>query len=420
MRLATCALSAILLSGCSWLGVGGGQGDVYGYNSYGYSNAGYGAYSQTAYGGGCGSVQGTQYYTMQTPGCGSGKSYPLGGQGHMGQAGAYGQSGAYGMRGMSGSSYAGSGSAGAAGGGATVLSSQAPYGSAVGGASTGGIAGATSVTNIQGAPIYVPQPYPAYYNAGAPALRGSMQGGGYYGGSGYYGGGYGAMCCGGGNYGGGAMPMGIEASVGTEFVIGGNVFPGVESKPFLGGPGHVSDIAPIGYADAFKEGVNYILAATYDLDPNTTLIGQVGVSKSKGQKLKIGTVDVGGVWEDLSAEFSDLNQVRVEGGLRRYMGHNGYGLRPYVGASAGFVNTEDVTLTQSSATFVDPALFQQTYIRGGWTPTASGIVGAEWQVGPRSALGVETGIRWSDDLPTNIQSDDQWSVPLKIRGRVSF
>jgi hypothetical protein len=103
------------------------------------------------------------------------------------------------------------------------------------------------------------------------------------------------------------------------------------------------------------------------------------------------------------------------------MGGHGYSkMRPYIGATAGAVNTKDVTLTQSSATLVDPALFTQTYIDGGWSPTASGVVGAEWAVGNRSAIGIESGVRWADGLKTNLPSTDRWSIPLKLRGRVSF
>jgi len=96
------------------------------------------------------------------------------------------------------------------------------------------------------------------------------------------------------------------------------------------------------------------------------------------------------------------------------------GIRPYVGATAGFTNTEDVILTQGSATLVDPNIFQQVYVDGGWSPTASGVVGAEMAVGNRAAIGVESGIRWSDDLDTNFVSDDRFSIPVKLRGRVSF
>ena len=61
MRLAVCALSAVLLSGCSWLGTGGqsagfGQsGGAYGVNcapSGAYGGAGYGADAGCGFGGG--------------------------------------------------------------------------------------------------------------------------------------------------------------------------------------------------------------------------------------------------------------------------------------------------------------------------------------------------------------------------------
>ena len=53
MRLAVCALSAVLLSGCSWLGSGGHQAN-YGYQAGGAYDASYagfsGAYGQAGYG----------------------------------------------------------------------------------------------------------------------------------------------------------------------------------------------------------------------------------------------------------------------------------------------------------------------------------------------------------------------------------
>ena len=101
------------------------------------------------------------------------------------------------------------------------------------------------------------------------------------------------------------------------------------------------------------------------------------------------------------------------------------GLRPYVGATAGAIYNDDVTITQSSDAFItatnttgiDPEI---EFIDSGWNPTASAVLGAEYQLGGRTAIGVETGIRWQDDLDTLTGSQDRWSVPVKIRGRVSF
>jgi len=167
------------------------------------------------------------------------------------------------------------------------------------------------------------------------------------------------------------MPFGLELGIGTEFFVDGDILSGEPAKD------HVSAIDAISYDDAF----------------------------------------------DVYAEFSDLEQVTIEGGVRRYLGgwnNPVSGFRPYVGAVGGFTHTNDIDITQSSATLVDPAVFTQQYVDGGWSPTAAGLVGAEWQVGGRTALGVETGIRWTDNLNTNLKSSDAVSIPLRLRGRVSF
>lgn len=421
MRLAACALSAVLLSGCSWLGFGGdnyyGASDYYGYGAYAGSDCAPAAVGHTSYA-----------YSGGQAGCAAGASYAVGhgsaghgaGHGAHGLRGAHGHahSAGYGQGGSYGSAY-GSGAYGANG---TVLGSAAPYGSAVGAGM--GVPGTNPVGGVPGQVVSQ-----TVYGPGGNVVGGfGPQGvGSAYApyGSSYYGGNtlgaLGGAAIGAGSFlAGGAMPFGVEASVGTEFGIGGDVFPGEASKPFLGGPGNVSALPAVAYDDAFDNAVTYELAAAYDLDPSTTVFGQVGWSKAEGKQVQLGTVDDGaGVSEDLVGQFSDYEQIRVEGGVRKYVGHSG-GLRPYVGGSAGFVKTDDVSLTQSSATLVDPALFQQTYLRGGWNPTAAGIVGAEWQTGARTAIGIETGVRWTQDQDTNFQSDDIWSVPLKLRGRVAF
>jgi len=353
MRLAVCALSAILLSGCSWFGGGSSNYDQ------DFSAAG-------TYGTNCGPVQGYGYAqpVYAQPGCDVAGGYGVANAGHGAQA--YGAGVAAHTSGVYGGShyYAG---------------------------------GAEQI--VQGSPIYVPQPYAAPVATGCcgPQLRGS----------------------------GGALPFGLEASIGTEFGIGGNIFPGEAAKasaPTL----NVSELDPISYNDAFGTPITYELGATYDVGPSTTLLARVGYLEADGKRLQVGTVNNGAtpaVTEDLFGEFGDLEQVRLEGGVRQYfggLGNSATGIRPYVGATAGAVYTDDVDLVQSSDTLVSPTTFTQNYVDSGWKATASGIIGAEWQVGSRTALGVETGIRWSDDVDSNFTSGDRWAIPLQLRGRVSF
>ena len=480
MRFAVVTLSTVLLAGCSWSGSGGGYGDSYSYGQAGgcAPMAGNAYYGNSAYGfsgGGAGCAGGAGYHVahggMQGAGAGlrgaygvngygtglqGAGAYGAGGAGMYGAGGAYGAggygagAGAYGggagmygagggagmygagggagMYGAGGAYGAGSGLYGAGAGavaglgaglgglgtgiggvgtglggvggvspygaGVTTLNAMAPYGSSVGGVQT--LANGGTVQTIQGAPIYVPQPYPAYYNAGS------------------YGGGYNY-----GGFGGGALPFGLELGGGQDFVIDGNIFPGEVGKTDPVSLLTVSELAPIAYDEGFDNSKGVDLTATYDLNYNTTLLGRVGYSKADGNLLKVGTVGDGVVTEDLYAEFSDLEQYTIEGGFRHYMG-TPTGMRPYIGATAGFVKTKDVDLTQSSATLVDPTVFTQNYVDGGWSPTAAGLIGAEWAVGQKAGIGVETGIRWTEALDSNFITDDKISVPVRLRGRLSF
>ena len=454
MRLAVCALSAVLLSGCSWLGMGGhgsaggaygvncaptgtgyyagggsagacgigggygvagngyGAGAGYGAGGAGYGAAGYGAgagYGAAGYGSGAGAGYGVAGY-------GTGAGYGAGGYGAgagFGGVGAglaaNGVGAGYGVNGYNLQGFQG---AYGANGGVTTLGANAGYGSAVYGQNVVGtqygngqyVQGA-GVQTIQGAPYYVPQPYPAYY--GVPQLRGV----------------------------GAALPFAFETGIGTEFDIGGDVFGGKEESPngadFASSTARIGELDAISYDDAFKKGISLGGNLAYDVSRNTTLIGGLGYSKRKGQTLENGTFEPGsydsagnftssGPVETVTAEYSDLEEWKLEGGVRQYMGYNPV-FRPYVGATGGFTHNNGVDVTQtSSGGTLTAAANTQEFIDSGWRPTAAGVIGAEMAVGSRAALGVETGIRWRDNLDTNTKSDDRWSIPVSLRGRVAF
>ena len=417
MRLAVCTLSAVLLSGCSWLG----SGSNYHYEQGHASNGAYGTNCASSF----------QGYGHQSAGC-AGGAYGVSGQGFgqqgYGQAGfgqqgfgqqgfgqqGFGQGVAY-NQGLNANQY---GSAGAYGGqysGVTTLGTGAPFGAAYGQSFAGGqfggnqFVGGQNVQTVQGEPIYVAQPYPAYYGVAGAQSYSTLRGG----------------------FGAAALPFGLELGVGTNFDVGGDIFGAKEAGPAAGADGspssgrYVSAQPAISYADAFENAVNYDLTSTYDVDPTTTLLARVGYSKADGQDFGLGTATEGGVEAPITGRFSDLEQYTIEGGFRKYAGglnNRITGLRPYIGATAGFVRTNDVDFSQTSDAFNGGSGGTETgqFINGGWSPTASGVIGAEYQVGPRTALGVETGIRWSDNLDTNLPSQDRLQIPLKLRGRVSF
>jgi len=276
-----------------------------------------------------------------------------------------------------------------------LIGSGAGFGSAVGGGYNQFAGG--GVTQVQGAPIYVPRPYPAYYQT--PRLR--LQGGN--------------------------NPIGLAGFAGVSNFVSGEVFGGEIAKPAGATGRSVSALDAIEYADAFDAGALYGGAVEYDVSRNTTLFAGANYAQYEGQSITNGTITQdntasGGSIETGAGiyEFSDMNELTIEGGVRQYVGY-GRGIRPYVGASAGFTHNNDVTLTASSdnsAVISTPE--EQLFIREGWHPTAAGVVGAELAAGPNMAIGVETGLRWTDDRSTNLESDDSWSVPVTLRGRVAF
>lgn len=379
-------------------GVGGyGAGGAAGYGASGYGLGGAGGYGTSAYGQG-----GSAGYGAGAGGFGVGSSV-IGANGQV--IGTVGQGGTVTGAGGQVIGYVGQGGtvtgAGGqvigtvAGGGATMIGSGAQFGSAVGGGFTQYAGG--GVTQVQGAPIYVPRPYPAYYQT--PRLR--LQGG--------------------------SNPVGFAGYAGLSNFTSGEVFAGEAAKPAGVGGRSVSALDAIEYADAFDAGKLYGGAVEYDVSRNTTLFAGANYAQYEGQTIENGTITQdnsasGGAIETGAGfyEFSDMNELTVEGGVRQYVG-GGRGLRPYVGASAGFTHNNDVKLTASSdnsAVIATPE--EQLFIREGWHPTASGIIGAEMAAGPNLALGVETGLRWTDDRSTNLESDDSWSVPVTLRGRVAF
>lgn len=457
MRLAACALSAVLLSGCSWLGMGGHSnghgtaGGVYGANCAPVQTAQYGQYAQYgqtasyggAYGHGAGCVGGVYGAGQGFAGQGFGQAGAGYGAGAYGQngfgpavnggagfgPGAYGQGGAYGQAGFGqggvGQAGFGPGAVGAGlaaqgiggaygantvyGGGTTTLGAGAPFGAAAYGGNVvgtqmtnGQYVNGAYVQNVVGAPIYVPQPYAAPY--GVPQLRGV----------------------------GAAMPFGLELFGGTEFGVSGDLVSAKEIGPSEGGGGRAGAFDAISYSDAFSDGITIGGATTYDISRNTTLLAQAAYSKQEGQSVDTGSFEdgiydpvtgafvpnIGAIERDLTGEFSDLEQYSLEAGVRQYVGQN-VGFRPYVGASAGFAYNNDVTLTQTYDD--DGTVFnEQEFIDSGWRPTASGVIGAEMAVGGRGAIGVETGLRWRDNLKANSNSEDRLSIPVRLRGRLAF
>ncbi len=153
-------------------------------------------------------------------------------------------------------------------------------------------------------------------------------------------------------------------------------------------------------------------------------------------------------------DFSDLKRFDVEVGARHYfkpvVKSEGYKtVTPFVGASVGIshVNAVDVTLNQTQESYQNAFEAGSTVDTEGFTVPSSGAVrlydaqllaqaqlnvGAEWQVTPTWALALESGLRFQDgrdyadytDSSGNAfegsNGDINVSIPLTLRGSLNF
>lgn len=152
-------------------------------------------------------------------------------------------------------------------------------------------------------------------------------------------------------------------------------------------------------------------------------------------------------------DFSDLERYDLEVGARRYLKPlvKSEGFRtvtPFVGASVGVSHVNAVEFTQSQTqtsyqrvfegdtenlTYSVPTTDTPTRLYDAqWLPQGQLNVGAEWQLTPSFALAAETGVRlqggrdYADftnaagDLVEGRKGDMNISVPVTLRGSINF
>jgi len=112
-------------------------------------------------------------------------------------------------------------------------------------------------------------------------------------------------------------------------------------------------------------------------------------------------------------------------------------LTPYISASAGASHYNALEVSQETeelllgAFFDDPTtpLYSRErtsdpveILEEGWVPTGAITVGAEWQVTPKAALAFETGLRYEGGRKATFggRTDNNIAIPLTLRGSIGF
>ncbi len=235
----------------------------------------------------------------------------------------------------------------------------------------------------------------------------------------------------------------------------------------------------LSFGDVHSTPLHLKAGAEFIVSPNVTVFGNVGYAYAEGETLSGATVDAT-LYREVSTQafipdaatpgafipngaptsqisflpnqqiasfeydFSNTQRIDLEAGGRYYFNpiikDQGYKtLTPFVSASAGasYYNGVDVNVTQ------DQVFYQSTFESGGATSdsfnvsgsstnvelydsqwVASGQInaGMEWQVTPKTALAFEAGLRFEDDreLTNGNNGDSRISIPLGIRGSYNF
>jgi hypothetical protein len=223
----------------------------------------------------------------------------------------------------------------------------------------------------------------------------------------------------------------LEGAIGPEFIVGGDAITGDRiNDPF---PGAVvaSDVTSM--KDAFDPGMRYELGGSYALNPNRKLTLMGSYAKAEGEEVNLGTIN----GDALTGNITDYERYGVEAGLRQYFTPKRAplvkALRPYVEGRLGAAKVKDVNIENAELGGAAYSGGTAPFYKGGWVPTAAGLVGVEAPVFKRATLGLETGLRYTGTLDTDTSvfgpgvplagtnnGSDSWTVPVMLRGRYRF
>jgi len=145
---------------------------------------------------------------------------------------------------------------------------------------------------------------------------------------------------------------------------------------------------------------------------------------------------------NLVIDFNDQRRFDVEAGARHYFdpisSEKGYRtLTPFVGGAVGVSHVNEVSFTTSqNQRFLEDAFESDgtnyyevssndtvnTIYDSDWLVNGAVTAGMEWQVTPKWAMALETGVKFEQgrDLISGESGDDNISVPVTFRGSFNF
>ncbi len=230
----------------------------------------------------------------------------------------------------------------------------------------------------------------------------------------------------------------------------------------------------LSFDDVWSTPVSVAIGGEYILSQRNTIFANAGYTASSGKSVGVGTVEatlyqdvttqdyddtgapVGGPITNVSfvpneeiarfeAQFSDMERIDLEVGGRHYFNswNKSGGLNtvtPFIGMAVGasHYNAVSYELDQSQRYYqraidnpddeatqfydVDGNEASVVLYDSQWVPNAQLNAGVEWQVTPRTGIALETGLRFEGPrkYSNGVDGDRNISFPLKIRGSYNF
>jgi len=225
----------------------------------------------------------------------------------------------------------------------------------------------------------------------------------------------------------------LEGGLGTAFNVDGTAVTASQANP-TNVDGLDTDFRTISMKDAYDAGKRIELGGSYALAPNTkvTLMGNYEQADSDGAQ-DWGTID----GEQLTGALTDYESYGVELGLRQYFkprkGIILNSVRPYVEGRLGAAHVDDIAIRGSQLGGEVFSAADVPFYDGGWVGSAAGLIGVETPVAKYMTVGLETGIRYTQELDSDNSAlqpgsplaglnngGSRTSIPLTLRGRYRF
>ena len=209
----------------------------------------------------------------------------------------------------------------------------------------------------------------------------------------------------------GHLSFGVKG--GIDFVVDGDVHDGVDApvadlgglNPDLAGVAATLQIESRDYDDVYGELWSYAAEIGWGLDSQSEIFAIVSYTDASGDQLQVGTAAVPALNAELPVlgSFDDFTAWGIEAGYRQYYPGQG-GIIPYAGIRGGIQFVDSI-----GASFSIPdagiALNDVAFYGSSEVITAGLEIGAVIPISAALAIGVETGVTWTDDL-----SDDDADI----------